>query len=187
MKPTSDQLRVLIGPLGGTVEIKIPLQRDQVIWASNQVIFYLKRILKGQYLRGQKKINEVFDQAKLCIISCQFKCCFDFFKKKNGIFGFLRTALSNELCCYLLISLSYLMYSTYRIFELGLFNSFSLSLNFCIFLVLEYSTAETFIEPQGLSILLVLQKVEKIAYLGSKHNWMGLFVSINVSYHFMSK
>lgn len=127
----------------------------------------------------EKKINEVFDQAKLCIISCQFKCFFDFFKKKNGIFGFLRTALSNELCCYLPISLSNLIYCTYRIFEIGLFNSFSLSLNFCVFLLLEYSTAETFIEPQGLSIFLVLQKVKKITYLGSKHNWMGWFISNN--------
>lgn len=146
---------------------------DQVICASNQVIFYLKRILKGQYLRGQKKINEVFDQAKLCIISCQSKCFFGFFKKRNGIFEFLRTALSNELCCYLPISLSNLIYSTYRIFAIGLFNSFSLPLNFCIFLVLEYSTAK---HLQSLMIVY-------IQYFGKYKSLLFEEISITVYYY----
>lgn len=157
---------------------------DQVICASNQVIFYLKRILKGQYLRGQKKINEVFDQAKLCIISCQSKCFFGFFKKRNGIFGFLRTALSNELCCYLPISLSNLVYSTYRICAVGLFNSFSLPLNFCIFLVLEYSTSK---HLQSLMdcLYLVLWEIQKLTYQGNKHN--RLLLSVAIAYQFMGR
>lgn len=45
------------------------------------------------------------------------------FVKRNGVFGFLRTVLSNELYCYLPINLFNLIYSTYRILEIGLFNS----------------------------------------------------------------
>ena len=139
---SSEQSRVLIEPLGGTVEIQIHWQMDQGVCASNQVIFYLKRILKGQYLRGQKKLMKYLIKPNCALFLVSPSASLIFLKKRNGIFGFLRTALLNELCCYLPISLSNLIYSTYRIFEVGLFNSFSLPLNFCIFLVLEYNTAK---------------------------------------------